>query len=173
MWLADLSCKPWASGSSTSWGLDGTFGSRIWQQYDRMTQRLVGPLSLLLTAFSSAVIQNSLPRHQVNQRRGIVCIHQTSPIPKEYAHMQWQSQFWKLCRGKSSVEVSWSVQQELLSKTAALNKFWSAVSSKKCTVMGILKGAPAVHFNLPLLSYYLYTTFTSGIAAAGEHIPSE
>ena len=32
------------------------------------------------------------------------CIHQTSPIPKEYAHMQWQSQFWKLCRGKISAE---------------------------------------------------------------------
>ena len=39
--------------------------------------------------------------------------------------------------------------------------------------MGDLEGAPAVHFNLPLLSFYLYTTFKSGIAAAGEHIPSE
>ena len=28
-------------------------------------------------------------------------------------------------------------------------------------------------FNLPLLSFYLYTTFKSGIAAAGEPIPSE
>ena len=36
-----------------------------------------------------------------------------------------------------------------------------------------LKGAPAVHFNLPLLSFYLYTTFKMGIAAAGEPIPSE
>ena len=33
-------------------------------------------------------------------------IHQTSPIPKEYAHWQRQSQFRKLCRGKSSVEVN-------------------------------------------------------------------
>ena len=39
--------------------------------------------------------------------------------------------------------------------------------------MGDLKGAPAVHFNLPLLSFYLYTTFKTGIAAAGEPIPSE
>ena len=36
--------------------------------------------------------------------------------------------------------------------------------------MGDLEGAPAVHFNLPLLSFYLYK---SGIAAAGEPIPSE
>ena len=36
-----------------------------------------------------------------------------------------------------------------------------------------LKGAPAVHFNLPLLSFYLYTTFKSGIAAACESIPLE
>ena len=39
--------------------------------------------------------------------------------------------------------------------------------------MGDLEGAPAVHFNLPLLSFYLYTTFKSGIAAASEPIPSE
>ena len=36
-----------------------------------------------------------------------------------------------------------------------------------------LEGAPAVHLNLPLLSFYLYTTFKSGIAAAGEPITSE
>ena len=36
-----------------------------------------------------------------------------------------------------------------------------------------LKGAPAVHFNLPLLTYYLYTTFKTGIAAACEPIPLE
>ena len=39
--------------------------------------------------------------------------------------------------------------------------------------MGNLEGAPTVHFNLPLLSFYLYTTFKSGIAAASEPIPSE
>ena len=39
--------------------------------------------------------------------------------------------------------------------------------------MGDLKGAPAVHFNFPLLSFYLCTTFKTGIAAAGEPIPSE
>ena len=33
-------------------------------------------------------------------------IHQTSPIPKEQTRMQWQSQFRKLCRGKSSAEVN-------------------------------------------------------------------
>ena len=37
--------------------------------------------------------------------------------------------------------------------------------------MGDLKGAPAVHFNLTLLSFYLYITFKAGIAAAGEPIP--
>ena len=36
-----------------------------------------------------------------------------------------------------------------------------------------LEGAPAVHFNLPLLNFYLYTTFKTAIAAAGEPIPSE
>ena len=30
---------------------------------------------------------------------------------------------------------------------------------KKCTVMRDLEGAPAVHFNLPLLSFYFCTTF--------------
>ena len=36
-----------------------------------------------------------------------------------------------------------------------------------------LKGAPTVYFNLPLLSFYLYPTFKSGIAAACESIPLE
>ena len=36
-----------------------------------------------------------------------------------------------------------------------------------------MKGAPAVHFNLPLLSFYLYITFKTGIAAASEPIPLE
>ena len=40
-------------------------------------------------------------------------------------------------------------------------------------VLRSLKGALAVHFYLPLLSFNLYTTFKSGIAAAGEPIPSE
>ena len=39
--------------------------------------------------------------------------------------------------------------------------------------MGDLKGAPTVHFNFPLQSFSLYTTFKKGIAAAGEPIPSE
>ena len=39
--------------------------------------------------------------------------------------------------------------------------------------MGDLKEAPAVHFNFHLQSFSLYTTFKIGIAAAGEHIPSE
>ena len=39
--------------------------------------------------------------------------------------------------------------------------------------MGDLKGAPAVHFNFPLLSFSLYTTFKTGIAAASEPIPLE
>ena len=40
--------------------------------------------------------------------------------------------------------------------------------------MGDLKGAPAVHFNLPLLSFYLYTTFKTGIAIhQTSPIPSE
>ena len=36
-----------------------------------------------------------------------------------------------------------------------------------------MKGAPTVHFNLPLLSFYLYTTFKTGIVAACEPIPLE
>ena len=39
--------------------------------------------------------------------------------------------------------------------------------------MGDLKGAPAVHFNFPLLSFSLYTTFKRWIAAASEPIPLE
>ena len=39
--------------------------------------------------------------------------------------------------------------------------------------MGNLKGAPAGHFNLPLLNIHLYKTFKTGIAAAGEPIPWE
>ena len=33
-------------------------------------------------------------------------------------------------------------------------------------VPGSLTGAPAVHFNFTLMSFYLYTTFKTGIAAA-------
>ena len=40
-------------------------------------------------------------------------------------------------------------------------------------VLWSLKGALAVHFNLPLLSFYLCTTFKSGIAPACEPTPSE
>ena len=36
-----------------------------------------------------------------------------------------------------------------------------------------LEGALAVHFNLPLLSFYLYTTFKTGIAPACEPFPFE
>ena len=36
--------------------------------------------------------------------------------------------------------------------------------------MGDLEGAPAVRINIPLLSFYLSTTFKTGIAAAGEPI---
>ena len=39
--------------------------------------------------------------------------------------------------------------------------------------MGDLEGGRAVHFNFLLLSFYLCTTFKTGIAAAGEPIPSE
>ena len=34
-----------------------------------------------------------------------------------------------------------------------------------------LKGALAVHFNFPLLSFSLYTTFKAGIAAASVATP--
>ena len=34
--------------------------------------------------------------------------------------------------------------------------------------MGDLEGAPAVHVNFPLLSFYLCSTFKTGTAAAGE-----
>ena len=36
-----------------------------------------------------------------------------------------------------------------------------------------LKGALAVHLNIPLTNFSLYINFKSGIAAAGEPIPSE
>ena len=39
--------------------------------------------------------------------------------------------------------------------------------------MGDLKLAPAVHFNFPLLSFSLQTTFKTGIAAASQPIPLE
>ena len=39
--------------------------------------------------------------------------------------------------------------------------------------MGNLKGPPVVHFNFPLLSFSLYTTFKTGIAAACKPIPLE
>ena len=44
---------------------------------------------------------------------------------------------------------------------------------KNCTVMWDLKGALAVPFNFPLQSFFLYITFKSVIAAAGESIPLE
>ena len=42
---------------------------------------------------------------------------------------------------------------------------------KNCTVMGDLKGAPAVHFYFPMQTFSLYIIFKSGTAAAGEPIP--
>ena len=39
--------------------------------------------------------------------------------------------------------------------------------------MGDLKGAPSVHFNFSLLSFSLYTTLKTRIAAASEPIPLE
>ena len=39
--------------------------------------------------------------------------------------------------------------------------------------MGDLIGAPAVHLNIPLLSFSLYTTFKKRIAAASEPTPLE
>ena len=39
-------------------------------------------------------------------------------------------------------------------------------------VLWSVKGAPAAHFNLPLLIFYLYTTFKSGKAPACESIPA-
>jgi hypothetical protein len=43
----------------------------------------------------------------------------------------------------------------------------------KCTATGDFYGTPTVNMNLPLQSLFLYTTFKSGIAAAGEPSPSE
>ena len=41
------------------------------------------------------------------------------------------------------------------------------------TFMEDLKGAPAVHFNFHLQSFFLYLTFKSVNAASGETIPLE
>ena len=41
------------------------------------------------------------------------------------------------------------------------------------TVLGDLKGDPAVHFDVPLQSFSLYITFKSRIAAVGEPNPLE
>jgi hypothetical protein len=42
-----------------------------------------------------------------------------------------------------------------------------------CFQQSLFSTHPPVHFNLPLLSFYLYTTFKSGIGAACESIPLE
>ena len=75
--------------------------------------------------------------------------------------------------GKSSVEVNWSVQLELLSHPPWLYIFIKAQLFRTGLVLWSLKRAPAVHFNLPLLIFYLYTAFQTGIATACEPIPSE
>jgi hypothetical protein len=49
----------------------------------------------------------------------------------------------------------------------SLNQFDQLYLCKNCTVMGDLKGAPAVHFNFPLHSFSLYLTFKSGIGNRG------
>ena len=72
----------------------------------------------------------------------------------------------KSCRGKSSAEVNWSIQPELLSNLPWLYIFIEAQLIRTGLDLLSLKGAPAVHFNLPLLIFYLYTTFKTGIAAA-------
>ena len=73
------------------------------------------------------------------------------------------SHFWKLRRGKSSAKVNWSVQTELLPNPPWLYIFIEVQLIRNGLELWSLKGAPAVHFNLPLLSYYLYTTFKSGL----------
>ena len=49
----------------------------------------------------------------------------------------------------------------------------TCASVKKFTFMGDLKKALAVHFNFPLRCFSLYITVKSGIATAGETIPTE
>ena len=45
--------------------------------------------------------------------------------------------------------------------------------SKTCTVIGDMKGAPAVHFNFRLQSFSLYITFKSLIEASHKPISLE
>ena len=86
-------------------------------------------------------------------------IHQTSPIPKEYAHRQRQSHFWKLCRGKSSVDGNWSVQPELPSNPPWLYTFYRGTADQNwfnvvvfyggiqvCTELSCLKTFPLHNF---------------------------
>ena len=58
-------------------------------------------------------------------------------------------------------------------ESQVLDHITKPVPLQNCTVMVDLKGAPAVHFNIPLHSFSLYISFKSGIAAASEPIPLE
>ena len=82
--------------------------------------------------------------------------------------MQGQSLFLKLYRGKILRQGNYVYTGSSKFKTTTLNQF-----CKNSTVMGDLKGAPAVHFNFPLQSVSLCLIFKNGIAASGEPIPSE
>ena len=58
-------------------------------------------------------------------------------------------------------------------RTHTLYIFKEVQLIRTCSVLWSFKGAPAVHCNFTLLSFFLYITFKTGIAAACEPIPLE
>ena len=81
-------------------------------------------------------------------------IHQTSPIPKEWAHRKHPSLPWKLCRGKSSVEGHWSVQPELLSNPPWLYNLCRVAADQNWFGAVILNLGLPVYTEFPCLKFF-------------------
>ena len=117
-----------------------------------------------------------------------VCKKKLNSSFKVHSSVQWITHFCLLtlattiqyqryglvCKGNSSFESCVEGKSEGREILCALGSHFRRLQHltssdqlclyKMCTVMGDLKGAPAVHFNSPLQSFSLCITFKSGMA---------
>ena len=68
--------------------------------------------------------------------------------------MQRQYHFWKLCRGKSSAEVTWSVQPELLSNPPWLYSFYIGTADQNWFSVVVLNLGLPVYTEFPCLKIF-------------------
>ena len=77
--------------------------------------------------------------------------------------MQRQSAFESCVEGKAQQREIAVYSRSSFQRPQNLTSSDQLCLCKKCTIMGDLKEAPAVHFNFPLLSFSLHIAFKSGL----------